>query len=89
MSECFLIGCTAENPPPVYTISPPTINLETGGYVFRGDSPPPYGWTAQLRKDQLPPSYHKLFPSALPPIEIVPTHPIQPPAEVQQHVPYG
>ena len=87
MFSCNLGG--TDSPPPVYTVSPPAyecINMETAGYVVR--IPPTPGSEAQMRKDQLPPSYHQLFPSHRPPIEIVQTHPLQPP-EVQQHVPYG
>merc|ERR1711971_1139962 len=82
-----------DSPPPVYTIGPsayvaPTEynNNET---VVIGDPPAwaPGSTAGQMRKEQLPPSYHQLFPSTLgaplPPIEIVPTH------AIQQHVPYG
>ena len=76
-----------DSPPPVYTVSPPAyvappeyINNET---VVIGDSPPltPGSMAGEMRKEQLPPSYHQLFPSTLaaplPPIEIVPTHAMQ------------
>ena len=86
-----------DGPTPVYIVSPPAYvappdynNLESGDrYLVAGS-----GSTSQeRRKEQLPPSYQQLFPSStlptwLPPIEIVPTHPLQPP-EIQQHVPYG
>ena len=75
-----------DSPPPVYTVSPPSYTeyfnneTQTAGYKV-----------GEMTKDQLPPSYHQLFPStlaSLPPIEIVPTHSTQP-SQFQQHVPYG
>ena len=95
LSKTRNVGGT-DSPPPVYTVSPPayeSISMETAEYVVRapptlGSAPPTPGLAAQMRKDQLPPSYQQLFPSSLPPIEIVQTHPLQPP-QVQQHVPYG
>ena len=76
-----------DSPPPVYTVSPPSYmeyfnnETQTAGYKV-----------GEMTKDQLPPSYHQLFPStlaSLPPIEIVPTHSTQPSQFQQQHVPYG
>merc|ERR1711974_531131 len=86
-----------DSPPPVYIVSPPAYvappeynNLETGEHLVADSAP---GSRGETRKEELPPSYQQLFPSStlatwLPPIEIVPTHPLQPP-EIQQHVPYG
>ena len=74
---------------------PEYINGYNNETVVVGDSPPltPGSIAAgQMRKEQLPPSYHQLFPSTLaaplPPIEIVPTHAMQT-HSIQQHVPYG
>ena len=81
-----------DSPPPVYTVSPPAyvaspdyINTETGDSTHL-PAPNP-GSPSQ------PPSYQQLFPSStlganLPPIEILPIHPLQPPP-IQQLVPYG
>jgi len=76
-----------ESPPPVYAISSPTylappqyLNTLPAGHLVQNPPQLVLGRDdGGMRKDQLPPSYHQLFPSStgpatLPPIEIVPTH---------------